>query len=182
MGDRPIKHGSRTGYNRGCRCPDCLAVMAARARRYRARKRGLEPGEGRGKVQVECGLVEPDAGCNLRPSSEPSSPPESSLPPVVTVLPTKTAPTASVGPGEWEQKVIDECGTLSAAASHPSLVATARAMARVLDDRRQVTTHPSAGRQLMTAMEKLRSASIGRAGRLASVSAMLQRQPKQDAG
>lgn len=37
------KHGTRTGYNQGCRCVECVAVQAEYQRTYRRRR--LEAGD-----------------------------------------------------------------------------------------------------------------------------------------
>jgi len=39
---KPIKHGTVTGYGRGCRCRECKAEHAASLRAYRRRKRNSE--------------------------------------------------------------------------------------------------------------------------------------------
>jgi hypothetical protein len=48
-------------------------------------------------------------------------------------------------------------------------------MARILDDYRQVTTHPSALRQLYAAMAELKRGAEKKQGRLAAVQAMSRR-------
>lgn len=55
------------------------------------------------------------------------------------------------------------------------MVASAKAMARVLDDWRQVTTWPSAQRRLMAALDALRAASVPSAGKLATVAKLSDR-------
>lgn len=37
MQRRPITHGTRSGYNRGCRCVECRGYVSAKNRDYRAR-------------------------------------------------------------------------------------------------------------------------------------------------
>jgi hypothetical protein len=37
-GERPIRHGTRTGYGRGCRCLECREANSLAMRKYRSRK------------------------------------------------------------------------------------------------------------------------------------------------
>lgn len=37
--DRPIRHGTHTGYRRGCRCEECKAYHTAEIQQYRLRKK-----------------------------------------------------------------------------------------------------------------------------------------------
>lgn len=58
------------------------------------------------------------------------------------------------------------------AAQQELVGAVAVALGKILDDRRLSTTHPSAGKQLVAIMEKLRQASAPKRGRLAVVQEM----------
>lgn len=37
--ERPIRHGTHTGYRRGCRCNECKAYHTAEIQQYRLRKK-----------------------------------------------------------------------------------------------------------------------------------------------
>jgi hypothetical protein len=87
------------------------------------------------------------------PAEEPADAPEPAAGPVVLAV---TADLASLG---------DLTGWRA-------LAAGALAMARILDDPRQVTTQPSAVRQLMSLMGVLRREAAPRPGRLAAVQAL----------
>lgn len=91
----------------------------------------------------------------------------------------------AVGPGPVEQAIIDRCTSgdlVSSAQRMPELVASCRALARIMDDYRQITTQPSAHRQLMAGMQKLEAASVfGRQNKLSSVAALAQRRPARGA-
>jgi hypothetical protein len=76
-----------------------------------------------------------------------------------------------------EEDVRAELATMSAADSRPGLVAGALAMARILDNPRLATTHPSANRQLWQTLERIRLSSHTAKGRLAVVSQMTNRKP-----
>lgn len=151
-----FKHGLEGYRKRRCRCKVCLAANTAYMRRYRARRRGL--------------------------SEPPPSADENEV--SVTVLPAPAD--VDPEPGLTEQGVIDRCTTgdlVAAAQRMPDLVASCRALARIMDDRRQVPTQPSAHRQLMMGMAKLETAAaFGRRGRLASVAEMSQRGPASSVG
>jgi hypothetical protein len=77
--------------------------------------------------------------------------------------------------GRVEAAVMSEISQLSARGKHVGLVENALAMARILDDRRLVTTHPSASRQLSQSLDKLWALSIGRRGKLEQVATMSAR-------
>ena len=78
-------------------------------------------------------------------------------------------------PGPVEQGVLDVVAALSGAPARPEMVAQARALARIMDDRRLSTTQPSANRQLLATMAELRRSSEPRRGRLARIEAMAGR-------
>lgn len=80
-------------------------------------------------------------------------------------------------PGPVETAVIKEMKGLSAANKQPGLVQSIIAMAQILDNPGAVTTHPSAQHRLMTGLDKLWGASVGRKGTLADVAKMAQRGP-----
>lgn len=150
-----VEHGLDR-YRAGCRCSVCREANTTYMRDYRAARRGLS-----------------------------KLPPQPDSPASVTLLKTPSA-VDDVGPGAVEQGVIDRCTTgdlVSAAQRMPDLVASCRALARILDDPRQVTTMPSAHRQLMLGVARLESAAaVGRRGRLASVAALSQRAPASGVG
>lgn len=77
--------------------------------------------------------------------------------------------------GSTEADVIRELSMLSAAQKQPGLTAAIRQMARILDAPDLATTQPSAMRQMVQGLDKLRAASAGRSGKLASVASMSQR-------
>ncbi len=135
------------GYRRGCRCEPCVEANRAYMAAWRARKRGLEP------VPAE------DTG------------------PALTVVPAAHgAPVAGVG-GSVVAAVLAELETLAATASRPGLAAGAVSMAKILDDRKLSTTHPSAQRQLAQTLDRLRNASHTAKGKLASVIDMSPAKP-----
>jgi hypothetical protein len=138
-------------YRNGCRCDVCRAANRDYMRAYRASRRGLT------------------APAPLR---------DDGLEAPATVL-MQPAVVDAVRPGAVEQGVIDRCMTgdlVSSALRMPDLAASCRALARILDDPRQVTTQPSAHRQLMAGIGKLEEASmLYRRGRLASVAALSRR-------
>jgi hypothetical protein len=71
--------------------------------------------------------------------------------------------------------VKEQLAMLSAAQQEPVMGAVAVALGKIVDDRRLSTTHPSAGKQLVAIMEKLRQASAPRRGKLAVVQALTDR-------
>lgn len=140
-------------YRAGCRCDVCKAANRDYMREYRKQRRGFS-----------------DASLDTNAS--------------VTVLPAP--PVVEGVPGPVEQAIIDRCTSgdlVSSAQRMPELVASCRALARVLDDPKQVTTMPSAHRQLMAGMTKLEAASVfGKKNRLSSVAALAQRRPASGVG
>jgi hypothetical protein len=104
-----FKHGLEGYRKRRCRCKVCLAANTAYMRRYRARRRGLR---------------EPPPSADENEVS-------------VTVLPAPAD--VDPEPGRTEQGVIDRCTTgdlVAAAKRMPDLVASCRALARIMDDPR----------------------------------------------
>jgi hypothetical protein len=150
-------HGTRARWASKCRCDDCNAANARYVRERRNLARGIA-------------------------SESPSSSHATGA--SVTALPSRLAsvaaasqrtaapPAETVAPGRVEAAVSAEIGQLSARVKHVGLVENALAMARILDDRRLVTTHPSASRQLTASLSKLWSLSVGRSGKLETVAAM----------
>jgi hypothetical protein len=86
-----------------------------------------------------------------------------------------TAGDKPVAAGAVETAVQRELESLSAAESRPGLCAGILAMARILDDARLATTQPSAARQLVQGLDRVRAASVTRGGKLAVVAAMTER-------
>jgi hypothetical protein len=77
------------------------------------------------------------------------------------------------GMGIIEAAVIEETSNLASALDHPAMVATARAMARVLDDQKQITQHATCSRQLTQILQMLSSGTKKKSkGRLARVTSM----------
>lgn len=154
-----VEHGLDR-YRVGCRCSVCRMANTTYMREYRAQRRGLS---------------------HLASQRDSSDSTRAS----VTTL-SEPAIAEDVGPGAVEQGVIDRCATgdlVCAAQRMPDLVASCRALARILDDSRQVTTMPSAHRQLMLGVARLESAAaIGRRGRLAPVAQLAQRGPASGVG
>jgi hypothetical protein len=85
-------------------------------------------------------------------------------------------------PGRVEMAVAREIKSLSASPKHPGLIESILSMAKILDNREAVTTHPSAHRQLAMGLEKLWGESVGRKGTLADVAAMSNRTKPAKAG
>ena len=150
------EHGTYKRYKQGCRgddgCQPCKDAAADYVKDYRARKRGL--------AEPAVAVVAPSA-----PGGAVQRGPRA----------TVTALNKPDGPGPAERAVIEDTAGLSTASSNRALVEGALAMARILDDYRQVTTHPSALRQLSAAMAELKRGAEKKQGRLAAVQAMSQR-------
>lgn len=145
-----FEHGFE-GYRKfGCRCKVCKAGNTNYMREYRAQRRGFD---------------------------QPPKPDDESEASVTRLL--QPAPVVDVEPGPVEQGVIDRSttGDLAAAAQRmPDLYAACRSLARILDDSRQITTQPSAMRQLMAGIGRLEAAAaFTRRGRLADVARLSQR-------
>ena len=79
-------------------------------------------------------------------------------------------------PGVVELAVLAEVDGLGLAKSRPGLVASVVAMARVLDNPRLATTHPSAQRRLQEGLAALHKPGEKRSGRLVSVQKLSQRE------
>lgn len=164
--EEDIAHGTDRGYrycragSDGGRCDPCKDAHAdAEANRAAARRGLSEP--------------QPPSFDDVREAS-------------VVALPKSRPAVVDAEPGPTEQGVIDRCTTgdlVAAAQRMPDLAASCRALARIMDDPRQVTTMPSAHRQLMAGVAKLETAAASnRRGRLASVARMSQRGPASAVG
>lgn len=143
-----VQHGKRTTYVRGCRCDPCKEAN----RLYQIDLKNRKRTGGNVVTPLRSLAAVPD---------DPPPPPQSSGEPEEM--------------GRVEKKVDEEIKSLSSGVKHPGLVESALAMARILDNDALFTTHPSAQRQLMVALEKLHSASTRRKGNLATVAQMSNR-------
>lgn len=142
------RHGTRARYYKGnCRCAECRAAQAAYQRRYRDRVMN-------GETRPPAGLV---AAANQHHGGD--------LAPLVesVVLPQRRV----------EAAVEAELADLPAAADQPGIAAACLALARVLDNPRHMSPHPSAARVLSKLLADLRSASARTSrGGLAAVRSM----------
>jgi hypothetical protein len=95
----------------------------------------------------------------------------------VSALLRTVQPDAGAPPeiGRNEAATLRELGGLSGAVKRPGLAESALSMARILDNPKLATTHPSAQGKLSVALAQLWAASVGRSGNLASVASMSQR-------
>lgn len=85
-----------------------------------------------------------------------------------------SSPVPDGTPGEVERSVIAECAALDE--PNTALVATAKVMARILDNPNQVSQHATASRQLTSILETLSPKQKRKSkGRLASVRQMTNR-------
>ncbi len=175
-------HGTRERYTSAkCRCRACTIANAEYTRNLRLRKRGISPEPSQSPIPASATHVE-DAPSLVASPPRGVVPADSSA--TVTALPSRLAAVAAAGRrvsppaetlpevGRVEAAVGEEISQLSARSRHVGLVENALAMARILDDRRLVTTHPSASRQLQATLNKLWSLSVGRGSKLASVASM----------
>lgn len=129
-----VQHGKRTTYVRGCRCEACKEANRQYGIDLKERKRS--------------------GGTVVTPLRSLSSLPAMPPPPEAEKDPDEI--------GRNELAVAAEIRTLSSASKHPGLVESALSMAKILDNPIAVTTHPSAQRQLMVALDKLHAASTKR--------------------
>lgn len=79
--------------------------------------------------------------------------------------------------GACVRAVTAELASLSATDSRPGLAEGCLAMARILDQPKLSTTHPSAAHQLWRGLNEIRNASHVARGKLASVAALTARKP-----
>jgi hypothetical protein len=93
------------------------------------------------------------------------------LTPVPTV-PACETPTVAEAAAPVVAAVRADIAALGDLTGYRALAAAAVAMGRILDDPRQVTTQPSAAKQLASLLEVLRRKATPRPGRLALVQAM----------
>lgn len=147
---KPLQHGKRTTYVRGCRCAECTEANRQYTVDLKARKRTGGP------VLVPLRPVDANPGASRFQESN--------------------APDPDVM-GRVETQVAAEIGLLTpkVRAGYVGLIASALAMARIIDNPNLSTTHPSAQRQLMVALDKLHDQSVGKQGKLASVAEMSNR-------
>lgn len=153
-------HGTRTRYVRGCRCDECTEANRDYSTRQRNRRKGLGDDEPR-VVTAMRGRGRPRLVADDRDDERGSS--------------------GEWVPGETEVAVLLELKMLSASQKQPGLVQGVIQMARILDSPKLATAHPTALRQMAQGLEKLRSASAGRSGRLASVAALSRREVSKSA-
>jgi hypothetical protein len=148
------RHGTRRGYNHGCRCDDCKDAQRLYQRRYRERRgNGLT----RPPSPVAVAVVQ------LPASGVPFGTPEAEVQ-------AATYPNGQLGPGPVEAAVKAELGGLAEAQSRPSLVQIALAMARILDSPRVASAQPAAAKVLVNVLDVLQKGSApGRRGNLAAV-------------
>ena len=142
---RPLVHGTRAAYLRGCHCKRCQRANAVYQSELRARRRGLTPVPA---LPLAEPLADDSTECQPRRADDFDE-----------AGPCVRAVRAS----------IDRLGVRE---SEPALCAAAEAMAAILDDRLLATTQPSAAGKLLTIMVALRKAAEPRHGRLAAVEAM----------
>jgi hypothetical protein len=150
----PARHGTRRGYNDGCRCDACKDAQRLYQRRYRERRAAAVP-----------------FGTPTRP-------------PVAAVsLPAagESEVRHFIAPGPVESGVTAEFAGLTEA--RPGLAQVALAMARLIDNLRAVNQQPAAAEALASLLDKLHLASA-RGGRrnLALVKSMTASSPAQKAG
>jgi hypothetical protein len=84
-------------------------------------------------------------------------------------------PTVADAPGPVQAAVRADLASLGDLTGNQALAAAALAMSRILDDPRQVTTQPSAVRQLMALLAALRREVAPKPGRLRVVQEMIDR-------
>lgn len=139
------EHGTRGRYRVGCRCDPCR----------------------RAENDYRKGLRQRNAGARLQavPQSVPVMPLASSEPPV--------ASEAQVGAVESVSAAVQrEIALLAGAAEKPGMVATALAMAKILDSPVAVAQHPAAAARLVELMAILGKGGRRKRGKLAAVREM----------
>jgi hypothetical protein len=93
----------------------------------------------------------------------------------LTPVPADVTPTVAEAAGRVVAAVEADLAALGDLTRYRALAAAAVAMGRILDDPRQVTTQPSAAKQLTSLLEVLRREAPPRPGRLRAVQAMTDR-------
>jgi hypothetical protein len=142
-------HGHPTGYQRGCEA--CQRASREDKRALRARNRGFDPEPELEPEPPALTVVEP-----VEPDHSPAAPAERVF-------------------GRVEAAVQADLDGLGISVGSNALAAAALQMGRILDDRRLVTTQPSAARQLERFMTVLRREATPKRGRLAAVQKMTSR-------
>ena len=79
--------------------------------------------------------------------------------------------------GPVVEAVTAELASMSATESRPGLAEACLAMARILDQPKLSTTHPSAARQLAQGLDAMKNSSHIARGRLAAVASKSRRKP-----
>lgn len=155
---RQAPHGTRTRYVGGCRCDDCKQANTEYSTKVRNRRNGMdEDTPARGRLAAVGGRGRP------RLVSD-------------TVRAEQVNEDGEYVPGRVEAAVLRELKMLSATESQPGLAEGVAQMARLLDSPKLATVQTSAMQRMQDGLEKLRSASSGRKGKLASVAALSRRE------
>lgn len=136
------RHGTRRRYQTGCRCADCKQAEADYQKR---RRRNRTP-----------------PALTSVPDSQPTVPAAPEAPQVPAVPPESVQ--AAV---QRELDLLD-----GAREGRPGLVATAMAMARILDNDLAIPQHPGAAGKLLEVLTELGRAGRKRKGKLAAVREM----------
>ena len=142
-----LPHGWRR-YYQGCRCDVCRDGVRVHVAERRAERRGLRPVP---DVPVPDGTE------------------------TVADVRQDAAPVPDGTPGPCVRAVRLQTARMGVREAQPVLCAVAECMAAILDDRRQVTTMPSACRQLMSVMAELHKGMDTRQSRLRVVQKMMER-------
>ena len=155
-------HGMRRSYKAGCRCDLCKQAESAYKRDLRRRHREAVGEFVTGAVPSLSLVAGGDSYESL--GAEPVRV-GMSVSYRESVIAPRFSPNTVTAAVSLE---ISEIG----AHSRPGLAAAAIAMARILDNPKAVSSQPPAAKVLSALLDKLRSASGGRSGRLAVVRSM----------
>ena len=150
---KPLQHGKRTTYVRGCRCDPCREANRLYGVNLSQRRRTGGP------ILVPLRPVNANPDGGTEPQYQDTNMPNPDE------------------PGRVERQVAAEIEQLTdrVRKGYTGLIESALAMARIIDNTNLATTHPSAQRQLMVALDKLHSVSVGKKGGLAAVAEMSNR-------
>ena len=152
-----VKNHGVAGYRQGCGCDTCVTGATEYNATYRAGLKGCDPID----TPTPNNVRQIERARTTRAVVESSN----------SVMAGRNESTALMG--DIEKAVIEETSGLSIAAERPAMVATARSMARILDNPKQAALHPTTSRQLTSILNDLRGQSKKRTrSRLASVQRM----------